>query len=42
VGGKTIKNMDDWADVKKAMDHWIGGFGYNMCTLRGGSDCKAP
>ena len=42
VGGKTLKNLDDWADVKKAMDYWIGGFGYNMCKLRGGTDCNAP
>ena len=39
VGGKTIKNMDDWADVKKAIDHWAELLAGRLCTLRGDSDC---
>ncbi len=42
VGGKTIKNMDDWADVKSAIDYWVESLAYNACTLREGADCKAP
>jgi hypothetical protein len=42
VGGKTIKNFDDWADVKNAIDYWVESFGYNTCMLREGADCKAP
>jgi len=42
VGGKTIKNMDDWADVKHAIEYWVEAFGYNICTLREGTECKAP
>ena len=42
VGGKTIKNMDSWLDVKNAIDYWIEAFAYNTCTLREGTDCKAP
>ena len=42
VGGKTIKNFDDWADVKKAIDYWIESFAYHTCTLREETDCKAP
>jgi hypothetical protein len=42
VGGKTIKNMDKWADVKNAIDSWVKGFAYNMCTLREEADCKVP
>jgi hypothetical protein len=42
VGGKTIKGLDSWADVKKAMDYWTEGFAYSMCTLRERTDCKAP
>ncbi len=42
VGGKTIKNMDDWVDVKKAIDYWVEGFAYSLCKLREGTDCKAP
>lgn len=39
VGGKTIKNMDDWADVKKAIDYWAELLATRLCTLRGGTDC---
>jgi hypothetical protein len=39
VGGKTIKNMDGWADVKKAIDHWAELLAKRLCTLRGDSDC---
>ena len=42
VGGKSIKNMDDWADVKNAIDYWVESFAYNTCRLREGTDCKAP
>jgi hypothetical protein len=42
VGGKTIKNMDSWLDVKNAIDYWVEAFAYNACTLREGTDCKAP
>ena len=42
VGGKSIKNMDSWLDVKNAIDYWVEAFAYNMCTLREGTDCKAP
>jgi hypothetical protein len=42
VGGKSIKNMDDWADVKKAIDYWIDGWAYNTCTLRERTDCEVP
>ncbi len=42
VGGKTIKNMDSWLDVKNAIDYWVESFAYNSCTLRKGTDCKAP
>jgi hypothetical protein len=42
VGGKTIKGLDSWADVKKAIDYWIGVWTYNVCTLRELSGCKAP
>jgi hypothetical protein len=42
VGGKTIKNMDNWADVKKAIDYWIESLAYNACMERGRTDCKAP
>ncbi len=42
VGGKTIKNMDDWADVKKAIDYWVAAWAYNTCTLRERTDCKEP
>ena len=39
VGGKTIKSMDDWADVKAAIDHWAELLSSSLCTLRGDSDC---
>ncbi len=39
VGGKTIKNMDDWADVKAAIDFWAELLAKKLCTLRGDSDC---
>ena len=42
VGGKTIKNMDSWLDVKNAIDYWVEAFAYNTCTLREGTDCKTP
>ena len=42
VGGKTIKNMDSWLDVKNAIDYWVESFAYNTCTLREGTHCKAP
>ena len=42
VGGKTIKNFDDWADVKNAIDYWVESFAFNLCNLREAADCKAP
>jgi len=42
VGGKTIKNMDSWLDVKNAIDYWIESWAYTGCTLRERTDCKAP
>jgi hypothetical protein len=42
VGGKTVKNTDSWADVKNAIDYWIESLAYDACTLRGGTNCKAP
>ena len=42
VGGRAIKNMDSWADVRNAIDYWIAAWAYNVCTLREGTDCKAP
>jgi hypothetical protein len=42
VGGKTIKNMDTWLDVKNAIDYWVEAFAYNACLRREGTDCKAP
>jgi hypothetical protein len=42
VGGKTIKNLDSWLDVRNAIDYWVEAFAYNICTLREGTHCKAP
>ena len=39
VGGKTIKNMDDWADVKNAIDFWANLLATRLCGLRGESNC---
>ncbi len=44
VGGKTIKAMDSWSDVRSAIDHWARAGRYRLCTLREGSDagCTRP
>lgn len=42
VGGKTIKGMDTWADVRAAMDHWAKVARYRLCNLRAEGDCPAP
>ena len=42
VGGRRIKNFDDWADVKHAIDYWVESLVYKTCTLREGTDCRAP
>lgn len=39
VGGKTIKNMDDWAGVRNAIDFWAYSLPTKLCFLRGDSNC---
>ena len=39
VGGKTIKNFDDWADVRAAIDTWAKVMGTRLCMVKGGQDC---
>jgi hypothetical protein len=41
VGGKTLKNFDDWKDVKEASDLWSKNLAFRLCTLRGDGDCQA-
>ena len=36
VGGKTLsKGIDNWADVKNAMDFWALQADYRACTVAG-------
>jgi hypothetical protein len=42
VGGKTIKGLDSWSDVKNAIDYWIESLAYDACVLQERADCKAP
>lgn len=39
VGGRTIKDMDDWADVRSAIDFWASSLAAKLCRLRGDSNC---
>ena len=40
VGGKSIKNFDDWKDVKAASDLWAKNLAFRLCTLRGEEGCE--
>ncbi len=42
VGGKTVKNFDNWSDVRAASDLWAKSLAYRLCVLRGGRSCTAP
>jgi len=42
VGGKTIKSMDSWADVKAAIDTWVALLAWRFCVNRDGVDCRKP
>ncbi len=42
VGGKSIKGMDSWADVRAAMDVWAKRARYRFCMLREENGCPAP
>ena len=35
VGGKAIKNFDDWVDVRKAIDRWAELLAIRLCLQRG-------
>jgi hypothetical protein len=39
VGGKAIKNFDDWRDVRAASDLWASNLAFRLCTLRGEAAC---
>lgn len=44
VGGKTLsKGVDNWADVKHAMDFWADLAVHRVCVVSGATDCpKKP
>lgn len=42
VGGKTIKKMDRWTDVKAAIDTWVELLAWRLCMNRDGVDCRKP
>lgn len=43
VGGKAIrKGVDNWADVKNAMDFWALQAGYRACLVARRPDCGTP
>ena len=39
VGGKAIKNFDDWKDVRSASDLWARNLAFRLCVLRGDEGC---
>jgi len=41
VGGKTFKGMDDWADVRSAIDAWAAKFSTNLCRRAKRPDCPS-
>jgi hypothetical protein len=42
VGGKTAKSFDSWADVRAAIDYWTRLLAFDLCLLRGDTNCEAP
>jgi hypothetical protein len=42
VGGRTIKDMNTWRDVKNAIDFWADLLAFRTCQLRGDTGCQAP
>ena len=41
VGGKTFKGMDDWSDVRAAIDAWAVKFATNMCRRAQRPNCPS-
>jgi len=41
VGGKSFKGMDDWADVRAAIDAWAVKFSSNMCRRAQRPNCPS-
>lgn len=42
-GTKDLSGMtNDWNDVEKAYIYWAAAARYQLCNLRGGSDCVKP
>jgi hypothetical protein len=41
VGGKSFKGMDDWGDVKAAIDAWAVKFSTNLCRKAARPNCPA-
>jgi uncharacterized protein DUF3313 len=42
-GTKNLSGMtDEWNDVEQAYTYWAANFRYQLCLLRGGSDCVEP
>lgn len=41
VGGKSFKGMDDWADVRAAIDAWAVKFSVNICRRAQRPNCPS-
>lgn len=39
VGGKTLKNMDSWSDVRAGIDYWARSLGARLCRASEKPDC---
>lgn len=42
VGGKTAKGFESWSDVRASIDFWARLLAFDLCLLRGETDCVEP